>query len=138
MTTIYILIFVSHLSASVHFPLHLAFVDILHFAKIQPGQLHPNANGIDFSLIVLCRRLGVEMTLHIVRLYFTPLRQVVSTISLRIRKNKILLFDAPANKVDWSKKWVVFESKVGFSFNPLIGEKHIWKELSPIKHYPLM
>lgn len=104
MTTTYILIPVSHLSASVRFPLDLAFVDFLHLAKIQPIQLHPNVIGIIFSLIVLCRRLGVEIYPHIVSLYFTPLLQVRSTISLRPSKNKILLFDALANKVDWSKK----------------------------------
>lgn len=62
MTTSYMLISISHLAAGVRFLLDPSFVDFLYFAKIQSDQLHPNATKTVFSLIVLCRRLGIEMT----------------------------------------------------------------------------
>lgn len=80
-------------------PLDPAFVDFLHFARIQPGQFHSNATRTVFALIVLCRRLGVERTSNIIRTYLTPLLHTGSTLFLRARKNKVILFYASPNKV---------------------------------------
>lgn len=86
--------------SGVRLPLDPVFVDFLHFARIQLGQLHPNAARTIFSLIVLCSRLGVEMTSNIIRTYFTPLLHSGSTLFFCPQKNKVTLFYAPANKVD--------------------------------------
>lgn len=80
-TTTYTPLSVSHFLADVHFSMDPTFVDFLHFARIQPRQLHKNATRIILALIVLCRKFRVEMTPNIVRMYFTPLCHTGLTLS---------------------------------------------------------
>lgn len=78
------------------------------------------------ALIVLCRRNGVEFTHRILRLFFTPLQMVENLISLRTRKNRVVLFNPLPNRVDWKAKWVAVESRIGFPFRPLVGQCLKW------------
>lgn len=46
---------------------------------------------------------------------------VENLISLRPRKNRVVLFNPLLNWVDWKAKWVVVQCRVGFPFRPLVG-----------------
>lgn len=78
------------------------------------------------SLIILCRHLSCEMTMKIVRMFFSCLWMTNNNLSLQALPNRVRLFDSPPNKIEFKGKWVMVESKVGFSFRPLIGKKDTW------------
>lgn len=79
------------------------------------------------SLIVLCRRHGCEMTMKIVRMFFSCFWMTDNSLSLRPLPNRVRLFNSPPNRIEFKGKWVMVESKVGSSFRPLIGKKDTWE-----------
>lgn len=81
------------------------------------------------ALIVLCRRHGVEFTPAILQYFFMPLLSANNLLSLRPRRNRVVLFDPPPNKLEWKTKWVGVESRIGFPIRPLIGHCTKWNAL---------
>lgn len=118
----------AHFLNGLRFPLDPAFVDFLLLIQSQPAHVHPNAIQYVMSLIVLCRRVGVEMTEMILRTFFSVLRMNNKTFSLRPRPNMVTLFDAIPNKVlDWREKWLYVECNTGFPFPPLVINLEAWR-----------
>lgn len=119
----------AHFEVGLRLPMDPTFVDFLVFARVQPGQIHPNAIRNLFSLICLCRRLGFELSMNILRMFFSSLRMSDNTLSLHLRRNRVKLFDSPPNKIDFKGKWVMVESKVGFPFRPSVNEDYQWSQI---------
>lgn len=101
MSTKYIPLPIAHFEVGFRLPLDLAFVDFLVYARVQPGQIHPNAVHTIMTLICLCRRLGCEFSSNILRMFFSSLIMTDNNQSLRSRKNKVQLFDSPPNRVEF-------------------------------------
>lgn len=83
MSNYFIPIPIAHFLNGRHFPLDLAFVDFLLLIKSQPAHINPNAIRYIMSLILLCRRVGVEVFELILRRFIFVLRM----------NNKPFLFD---------------------------------------------
>lgn len=115
-----------HFQVGLRLPLDPAFVDFLIYVRALPAQIHPNAVRNVMSLIVLCRGNGIEFTHQILSLFFTPLRMVDNFLSLRSRKNRVVLFNPLPNRVDWKGKWLAVESRIRFPFRPLVGYYLKW------------
>lgn len=81
------------------------------------------------AFIALCRRNGVEFTTKILCRFFTPLWMNDNVISLRPRRNQVILFDSLPYRVEYKGRWVAGESKIGFPFRPLIGQCRRWDSL---------
>lgn len=127
MSDYYIPVPLAHLLNGLRFPLDPSFVDFLLMIKSQPAHVHLNVVRYVMSLIVLCRRVGVEMTEMILRTFFSVLGMNNRIFSLRPRPNVVTLFDAIPNKVlDWREKWLYVECNTGFPFPPLVMNLEAW------------
>lgn len=128
MSDYFIPIPLAHFLNRLRLPLDPAFVDFLLLIRSQPTHVHPNAVRYVMSLIVLCRKVGVEMSEMILRTFFFVLRMNNKTFSLRPRPNIITLFDDIPNKViDWREKWLYVECRSGFPFPPLTMNLEAWR-----------
>lgn len=90
----------AHFEVALWLPMDPAFADFLVLTRVQPKHVHPNAVCIIFCLIVLCHRLSFELTPNILRMFFSSVQMLDNTLSLRPRRNKVLLFYSPPNKID--------------------------------------
>lgn len=110
---------VEHFHCGLRLPLDPTFCDFLHSIRSQPAHIHPNGIRYFFSLVVLCRRIGVEVSDLILCTFFSILRMNNLTLSLRPRKNIVTLFESAPNKISsWRERWVCIESNLGFPFYP--------------------
>lgn len=122
----------AHFEMGLRLPMDHAFVDFLVFARIQPGQVHPNVVRTIFCLICLCRRLRFELTSNILRIFISSLQMLDNTLSLRPRWNKVLLFDSPPNKIDFKGRWLILQSRIGFPFRPCVNENFQWPQIQNV------
>lgn len=128
---------IAHFLNGLRFPLDLVFVDFLLLIKSQPAHIHPNAIRYIMSLIVLCCRVGVEMSELILCTFFFVLRMNNRTFSLRPRPNVVTLFDAIPNKVlDWREKWLYVECNSGFPFPPIMMNLEAWHPIGKQQKIP--
>lgn len=105
--------------------------DFLNLVKCQSAHIHPNGVQYFVSLVVLYRRVGVEVFELLLRTFFTVLRMNNLTLSLRPRPSVVTLLEPPPNKLgQWRDKWICVESRTGFPFYPKCKALRTW---SPVK-----
>lgn len=112
---------IAHFLNGLSFPLNPAFVDFFILINSQPAHVHPNAVRYIMALIVLCRRVGVEVSVLILRTLFSILRMNNKTFFVRPRSNVVTLFDSiPSKVLDWREKCLYVECHTSFPFPPLV------------------
>lgn len=127
MSNYFISVPISNFLNGLRFPLDPAFLDFLLLIRSQPAHVHPNAMRYIMSLVILCRRVGVEVSELLLRTFFSVLRMNNKIFSLRPRPNVVTLFDAIPNKVlAWREKWLYVECNTGFPFSALIMNLEAW------------
>lgn len=72
----------AHFEVGLRLPMDPSFVDFLVFALVQPRKLHLNVVRTLFSLICLCRRLGCDLSMNILGMFFSLLCMSDNTLSL--------------------------------------------------------
>lgn len=65
-------------------------------------------------------------------MFFSSLRITDNNLSLSPRKSKVQLLDSPPNKVDFKGRWMIVESKIGFPFCSILGEKNKWTQIQHV------
>lgn len=120
---------IAHFKAGLRLPLDPSFAEFLIFARPQPAHIHPNVVRLVMCLIVLCRRLGVEPSMNLIRHFFSSLSMINNVLSMRPQNNVVSLFTGLPNKIRWTNKWVMVEAKHGFPFPPLVGHIRKWDAL---------
>lgn len=98
MSTQHISLPLAHIEVGLRLPMDPAFVDFLVSARVQLWQLHPNAVQALFSLIYLGHRIGFELSMNILGMFYFALRMSDNTLSLRPFQNMVQLFDSLLTK----------------------------------------
>lgn len=127
---------IAHFLNGLRLPLDHAFAFFLNLIQAQPAHVHPNAVRYVILLIILCKRVGVELFELILRTFFSVLRMNKKTFSLRPHPNMVTLLDPIPNKVlDWREKWLYVECNTRFPFSPLVKSFEAWRPVGKRSNY---
>lgn len=136
MSNYFVPIPVAHFMIGLRLPINPSFAFFLNFVQAQPAHIHSNAVRYILSLIILRRRIGVEVSKLIIRTLFSPLRMNNKTFSLRPRPNIVTLFDSIPNKVlEWRERWLYVECTTRFPFPPLVNSLEAWRQVGKNPNY---
>lgn len=79
------------------------------------------------SLVILCRRVGVELSELILSIFFDILQMNKLTFLLRPFYHGFPFFNPDPNKVGlWGERRICVESSIRFPFNPLTKKLEAW------------